>query len=532
MAMDSKQSQQLRAGIDTILRRKIVIILSLFLGIAVGLVLNLTIPRQYRATALLSYQQEKVNPSRMSPDMELKIQQMVSTIAQIVTSRSDLEQIIREVGLYQKSRKKLPIEDVVDMMRKNVEIEPSKHGDIFHVGFVGEVPGQVVKVANSLAAKFIDENLKFREERASETSTYVKNELKMAKAVLDKKDAAMRDFKLKYYNEMPEQRQMNLTQLNALQQQYQAKQDSIQDLERTRVLIQEQITARKDVLTTTQDTMLAEKSKVASRINAEPGETETQRLVRLQRLYNNLLVKYTPKHPEVVLLRRVIEKLKQNLEQEKGNGNQKIAKRDAPDLMDLDPVLFQLSLQKKKLEINIKNLTKGQEQINKLIGQYEKWIGEEPVRQAQWASLTREYGELKKHYDYLVSRDLQAQSALYLEQSQRGSQFKIEDPARLPDKPFKPNFLKVMGLSVVGGLALGIGLVFGEAFLDSSFRDITDLETYLNLPVVCSIPFVYTKKERRREKFQMVAWGLAVLFCACALALAFYYFWRQGRLVL
>ena len=97
-----------------------------------------------------------------------------------------------------------------------------------------------MKVTNTLASLFIEENLKYREERATETSKYTESELAMSKKVLDEKELLMRDYKLKYFNEMPEQRQGNLAQLQALIQQNQGIQNSIQELERTKVMAQEQ----------------------------------------------------------------------------------------------------------------------------------------------------------------------------------------------------------------------------------------------------------------------------------------------------
>ncbi len=101
--------------------------------------------------------------------------------------------------------------------------------------FKGHDPEKVIKVTNALASLFIEENLKYREERATETSKYTESELAMSKKVLDEKEQVMRDYKLKYFNEMPEQRQGNLTQLQALITQNQGIQNSIQDLERTKV---------------------------------------------------------------------------------------------------------------------------------------------------------------------------------------------------------------------------------------------------------------------------------------------------------
>jgi uncharacterized protein involved in exopolysaccharide biosynthesis len=243
--MDSKQRQLTNKYIDLLLRRQVFIIAMLLLSLPVGLGVYLLTPKVYQATSLLSYEQQKISPNKMSADVESRIRDIVSTLTQIVTSRTNLEKLIVDLNLYPEARKKVPMEDVVDRMRKVIRIEPSSQGDIFKITFTHQSADKVVKVTNALAAKFIEENLKYREERATETSSYTSNELEAAKETMDRKENSMRDYKLKHYNEMPEQRESNVARLIALQKQYQDRQVSIQDLERTGVLIQDQITNRK-----------------------------------------------------------------------------------------------------------------------------------------------------------------------------------------------------------------------------------------------------------------------------------------------
>ena len=523
--MDFKQSQQIRKYIDMFFRRKAMIISFLLLGVAGGLIVTVTTPKEYRAAVLLSYQVGKVNPARMSPE-DGNVRNMVNTLKQIVTSRSNLENVIKQFNLYGAVRNTLPMEDVTDLMRKKISIQPSS-GDTFIVGFEGSIPEQVVRVANSLAAKFIEENIKYREERASETSVYTNDELQMAKVVLDKKDDAMREYQLKYYNEMPEQREGNFARLNALQQQYQGQQANIQDLERTKVMIQEQMTARKNSLSAANNSLNAEGTKESFKGNAEPGESEAHQLERMKRLYDSLLIKYTAKHPEVIRVQRIIEKL------EKAVGNQTAGPISGKNgQLESDPVLAQLTVQIKKLEIDIDRLNKEQQRTKDLIKKYEEWIAGSSNRAAEWTGLTRDYGELKKRYDFLVAQDLQSNSVLRLEQKQKGSQFKIEDSARLPEKPFKPNFYKIMGMAIALGLSLGCGLVVVESFLDSSFKDRGDLEAYLGVPIVCSLPYIYTEEEKRRGNRVSLGWTIIFILSVSVLGLAFLYFWRHGLIIL
>jgi polysaccharide chain length determinant protein (PEP-CTERM system associated) len=527
--MDLRQSQQLRKYIDIIYRRKALIFTTLLLSIAIGLIVTVTAPKRYLASALLSYQEQKVNPAKLSPDVQEKIREMVSTLSQIVTSRTNLENVIKQFNLYGVDRSRLPMEDVVDMMRKNIEIKSSTQGDTFSISFEGSVPADVVKVTNSLAAKFIEENLRYREERATETSTYTKNELQMAKTVLDQKEDAMREYKLKYYNELPDQREGNLTQLGSLQQQLQIKQSNIQDLERTKVMVQEQINTRRNLLYAQRTAAGGDAALTNSHENGLPGETDAEKLDRMRTLYSSLLLKYTDKHPEVIRVRRIIEKLEQSVGSS-GSAGAASGKRGAG--MELDPILSQLSLQMKKIEIDIENLNVEKQQTNELIKKYQAWVSQTPNREAEWAALTREYGELKKHYDFLVSQDLQAESVLHLEQKQKGSQFKIEDSARTPEKPVWPDFYKIMGISIALGLFVGSGLALGESFLDTSFKDMEDIESSLGLSVVCSIPFVYTEKEVRQEKMISIGWTIGFVFCVLVLGAAFFYCWQHGLIIL
>lgn len=533
--MDQQQNQLLKKYLDLFLRWKAFVFACVLLSLPIGLGVYLKTPKVYQATSLLSYQQQKISPNKMSPDMEAAIRDVVSTLTQIVTSRTNLENIITIYNLYPEARQRLPMEDVVNILAKDIEIEPSKEGDIFQIRFSGSQPDQVVKVTNALAAKFIEENLKYRAERASETSTYTSNELEMAKTFMDQKEATMRDYKLKHYNELPEQRQANVERLTSLQAQYQSKQDSIQEMERTIVLIQDQIANRRKIIST--EAMAA----TGSQGNRSPAEMEAasplsaaDKLVQLRALLQNLRVKYTEIHPDVKQVKKLIAKLESDIAQGKGGDGRDGLQKPLTGGRSTasDPMILQMETQVKSIRMNIQNTLAEKEELKKSIAQYEQWVSAAPVREAEWSALTREYGQLKRHYDFLVSSDLEAKSMLNLEKLQKGSQFKIVDPARMPGKPVKPDFIKILGIALLGGFGFGLAVPFTRAFLDSSFRDVNDLENYLGLQVACSVPLIETVKEKtwRKRKFLVgVVLGIIAVLIVVAI---FIYFWRRGLIVL
>lgn len=520
--MDKQQSLLLKKYVDLLHRWRVLLLALLLIALPAGLIYYVLTPKVYQSSSLLSYQQQSVSPNKMSPDLNARIQDTVSTLTQIVTSRTSLEGLIVSLDLYTEARAKFPMEDVVETMRKNINIQPSRRGDIFSISYSGADPVKVVRVTNALAAKFIEENLQYREERATETSSYTSNELEMAKSIMDKKEAAMRDYKLKYYNEMPDQRDANIRRLTSLQEQYQANQVSILELERTRVLAQEQIALRKKTMGSgvTTTTSSAKSSRPGG------GESPYDQLQRMRRNLELLLVTHTENHPEVKRVRKIIEKL-----EAEGAGTQQSRTVVARQNPALDNDLVQLQTQLSKLNIDIEAMELEKKQISDTIKQYEEWIAAAPVREAEWSALTREYSQLKSHYDFLVSQDLQAKSMLNLERRQKGSQFKIVDPARSPEKPTKPNFFAAMGISMAAALSLGLILILGIDFLDGSFRDSDDIELSMGLPVLTTIQFVRTPAESRRR--MLVSAGVtSFLFTGLVLVVAlFWYAWLKGKIV-
>lgn len=522
--MDIQQRQLINKYLDLFFRRKVIIVTLLLLSLPVGLGLYLRTPKVYQATCLLSYQQQKINPNRMSPDVKSRVRDIVSTLSQIVTSRTNLEKIILDFDLYPQARARIPIEDVVEILRKKIKIKPSSRGDIFTITYSGGRPDKVAKVTNAIAAKFIEENLKYRQEKATDTSAYTNQELQMAKGVMDKQENAMRDYKLKHYNEMPDQRQTNMSQLTALRVQHQGKQESIQDLERTLILIQDQMSNRRT---------LVQNSAVAVPSAVETGEG--QRLRELRSTLEILAHKYTDKHPEIKRLKKLIAKLEKDLEATGGTTGRATtsqSKNRNQQAGVYDQVLMQLEVQRKDIRLSIAKLTKEKELLQKRIDQYEEWVTAAPIREAEWSSLTREYDQLKKHYDYLVAQNLQAESMLNLEVRQKGSQFKIEDPGRVPIKPIEPNFMLIIGMSALVGLGLGGGGSVALDLFDGSIRDPEVLEPLLGVPLLITIPDIETNSEINKKRWRLVLTVVLLTLLSGIVLATFGFAWVRGYIVL
>lgn len=530
--MDNKQRQQLKKYVDLVINRWQLIAICLLLGIGTGLIVYLNVPKSYQSTAVLSYERQQINPAKMDPEQgRNEIRQAVATLQEVVTSRNSLEKVIAQFNLYVEERKNLPIEDVIELLRKKITITPASQGDVFTVSYQGSSPNDVMKVTNAIAALFIEENLKYRGERAAETSKYTQDELDMAKKELDAMEQVMRDYKLKFYNEMPEQRAGNLERLNALNAQSQQLQESIHNLERTKIMAQEQMNLLQRLSAT--------RSSLAQAMSAGAGPTagapvsDADQLEQLRRYYDTLLIKYTDKHPEVRRTGQLIEQLRARVKTGQSSGQQRTGGLGSGSAQLTDSLeLGRLDIQIAEYDASIKQVRAKLASLPTEISKYEAWIEATPVREAEWSALTRDHGELRRHYDGLVARNLEAQSTETLERKQKGSKFKIVDSARLPDKPFKPNFLKIFLAAIAIGLGLGLGTALALDFVDTSFKDPFDLEEYLGVPVVCAVGYI-EKAEETRSKRKRFLFSIALLaLCGLILVVTIGVLWLKGRIII
>jgi hypothetical protein len=141
-----------------------------------------------------------------------------------------------------------------------------------------------------------------------------------------------------------------------------------------------------------------------------------------------------------------------------------------------------------------------QKKLQVTIGEYQKRVDASPTRESELIELTRDYDTLQKIYTSLLTKSEDAKVAANVERRQIGEQFKVIDPARLPEKPSSPDRLSINAAGCVSGLILGLGLVALLEFHNTSFRTDQDVVTVLALPVIATIQAVFTDADKRAAK--------------------------------
>jgi polysaccharide chain length determinant protein (PEP-CTERM system associated) len=511
--INPEKSFNIHDYIEIFLRRIWYIVIP-FVIIGVGTVIYIFItPKEYRATSVILVTPQEVPEAFVRPTVTSRIEARLQSISEEIMSRTQLEKVISEFKLYPDLVKSKGTEEIVEKMRKDIKIQirgnperqqEGKQQGAFTISYTGKNPIVVTRVTNKLASLIIEENLKVREKQAQGTSEFLSVELGAKKAKLEEQEKTITNFKRQYSGELPEQRDANAKVLEQLTLLYQRVGETLGRTQDRKLIIQKQISDTELLLASYPNT----KEGITSLGNPFK-DPQVAQLEQLKMQLADYQAKYTEKHPDIVTIKKRIAELEAKIEKDKSekkteesiavselpepNVGAKKQKKDEKSELRLNPRYKEIEAQLIAVDLEIARLKEEEEKIKAQINRYRERVENTPIREQAMANITRDYLNTKESYQSLERKSQEALQAENLERRQKGEQFKVIDPARVPMKPVSPDIPKIL----LFGLMLGLGGGFGMAFLkeqtDHSFRDAEDLEAALGFKVLTNIPKIEKK---------------------------------------
>ena len=512
---------------EILVRRKWqVLIPFLPIVIAAGLYVAFA-PKLYRASTLILVERQKVPENYIKSNITGDTNDRIRSIKEQVTSRTNLESLIERFSLYssKKSRgRELTLQEKVQLMRPFTQVLV-RQGSSFSISFDHSNPDEAMLVANALTDNFIQQNLSIREQMSVGTTDFLEFELQRVERILREKEAALTAYKQQHLGGLPDQLQTNLQVLNQLSQKIASIDQSINQARSQRILLQSQIAHFGSMATAFSEDDL-------TGLASADGTAASPEISQLREQLRTLLLRYTENHPDVIKLKKMIERIEREQEQMAASDNEEITEEatlpDAGNDM-LSSQKESLTFQTDAIDQTIKDLQSEKMKVQREIERLTKLVDQTPKRQLDLIELQRDYGMIQGQYNSLLSKKLESQLAENLERRQKGEQFRVIDRAKRPEKPFKPNVGKIMLLGVAAGLAAGFGLPLGIEYLDQSFRDYDELSDFLQLPVLAVIPRIETAASAKRKRKLRVFTYCASAFLLLVISVGMW-LWLNGNL--
>ncbi len=457
-------------------------IITVFLVVfSLGAYVAITLPDIYRSSTVILLTPQKLPAFYVQSPVTSTLDQRVRSTSEAILGRTRLQQIVEEFNLYPQLT---GMDGRVSKLRRNIQLDVRRN-DAFAISFDHIIPEKARQVADRLGSLFVNENLEMREQLATGTTTFINMEVDRLRKELEKEEAEVNLYKAAHRFELPEQLDASLRTVEQLRTQLQSNALRLSSLQERKASLGKQLVEAQNMVPT-----------VGSSKDFEARKLQLQ----------DLLARYSEKHPDVIRLKEEIQSLEaeaKRLSQTKGA---------VPTPVVRDPVQQVLLKQIEDLNLEINSMQAAEVAQRKQIASYQDRVDNTPMRAIELSKISRGYDIKLKKYQELQGKSHESQLSENMEKKQKGEQFQVVDKANLPQAPVAPNRLFIFLAALAAGLAAAFGLAFVQDNLDTSFKRAEELREYSDVPLLATIPAVSSRanilEQRRSQRILVFVSGL------------------------
>ena len=405
----------------------LLLIVSFVVILGVCIAVAISLPPTYESSGTILVESQQISPDLVAANNNTFADERIEVIRQRVMTREHLEGIIDKYNLFASQSRQLSVSEKIEEMRNAIVVSlvsaaVKGRGEVtiaFRLSFEHRQPEIANKVAKELVTLFLDENIKQRTERASETTEFLTQEADKLRVELETLENRLADFKQAHSNALPEHQELRMNMLTRAE-------TELKEIDRDYKTAREELRFNELELS-------AANAGLATRPGV-PGAAvdKPQDLASLKAEYTRLQSLYTPAHPDVRAVKRKIAALQAG----KGAG--------AGASVNLDVARAQARIS--AAEARIKSLADQKQQILGKIAEYEAQIIETPQIERGLVTVMRDHDNARKKYEEIRTKEMGAKISESLEQENKAERFVLLESPLMPEKPVRPNRKKVVAM--------------------------------------------------------------------------------------
>ena len=474
-----------------------------------GIILTVVLPGNYEATARAyvdtkSILQPLMQGMTVQPDVQGQIQMMARTLV----SRPNLEAIVQATGLDREVKTQKDREALLQTLEKNIKFKPAGGTNFYSLEYRNPDQQTALKVVNLLLETFVKAARTGKTSDTQHAVDFIDQEITKAKETLLKTETALKEFKIQHIEVMPN-----------LAQDYVARSADIQrELQTARLEYRQAVNSR---------------SAIRARLEAIPeyvpaGGSETERrLEAARKKLDDLLVRYTDAHPDVINTRSTIRDLERELVRESNRpadprpGRGKVPNR-----------LYQeMSIAMAEADAKVASLAARVSEAEAQSKRAREIALAIPKVEAEYIQLNRDYDSNKQNYEKLLQRRDAARLAGSIEENTGSREFRVVDPPRVSPKPVSPNRPLLLVGTLVVSIILGLAVALVRELANPAYYEPNALKAATNVPLFGAITRYRddaTLRADRRKSMRFIS--VCALYTTVIVLLILFYVIDGGQL--
>lgn len=459
-----------------------------------GWVVVTLMPNQYTSEArVYADTQSILQPLLRGITVNTDPSQELALMVKTLLSRPNLEKIARYTDADIRANTGEEYENIISDLKDNISIKSTGKENLFTINYSGSEPQYAKEVVQASIDVFVENTVGQKRQDTNQANKFLTSQLNEYEKRLIEAEDQLADFKRKNTDYMPGSERSYYQRLQALQDQ----------LEATRLTLKES-----EIQLATARKQLSNETAIVAQQTTTISTEYDLRLNSLETRLDELLFRFTDKHPDVKETQRQIADLK-SLQQESQQKASTSSTYTNAVLQDIKLNISQLENQLASLKVREANqLEKNNFLLQKL--------DQVPHVEAQLTNLMRSYDITKSKYEDLLSRREAALISKRVDAASDEISFRVIDPPLLPKKPSGP--VRPLLLTAVLIVAIGIGGTL--AFLASQVSPVvvSSMQLYrqTQLPVFGAVSLTecsgLVAKERRKIWYFALISTMLVIF--------------------
>ncbi len=509
-----------------------VALITAFIVALIGWAVVFALPDRYEADARVFVDtRTALRPALQGLTIDQNVDAQINYVRQSLLEGPQLERIAKEAGVLspavtdERARAKIlnALSDriVLGVFSAGTQgDERSTAGTIYSFHYIDADRARSLRVVESLLKTFVEETLGGKREGSQHAQQFLETQIKDYEQRLSAAEDKLAAFKKKNVGLMPSDQGGYFAQLQKEVDEAKKAESDLSVAMSRRDELAKQLHS---------NSVVSAAGSTTSGGRSGGGGDTLSRIQETQAKLDELLLKYTDKHPDVIATRATLEELKQRRATELANLQRGDASAIASSGAGNNPVYQSMQLELNKVDVEIAALRREVAQHQSIVADLRQRLNSAPQVEAEYQQLNRDYDVNKAQYTALLESYQKARLGERADNA--GSvRFEVVLPPTSPLVPVWPKRMLLLGLIWLAALGAGGAVAYGLHTIKpilSSVRAVHDLTAFPVLGVV-SVAFPTAQRKKILRHVWRISAASACLVVALGIALVLN--WSGARL--
>jgi polysaccharide chain length determinant protein (PEP-CTERM system associated) len=508
-------------------------LISAFIVALIGWAVVFALPDRYEADARVFVDtRTALRPALQGLTIDQNVDAQINYVRQSLLEGPQLERIAKDAGVLpptvtdERARARI-LNTLSDRIILGVFSagtqgdERSTAGTIYTFHSTDGDRARSLRVVESLLNTFVEETLGGKREGSQQAQQFLETQIKDYEQRLSAAEDKLATFKKKNVGLMPSDQGGYFMQL---QKEVDAAKKAESDLSVAM--------SRRDELAKqlhSDSVVSAAGGSGATGARGNGGSDTLSRIQETQARLDELLLKYTDKHPDVIATRATLAELKQRRATELTNLQRGDASAIASSGAGNNPVYQSMQLELNKVDVEIAALRRELAQHQATVADLRQRLNSAPQVEAEYQQLNRDYDVNKAQYTALLESYQKARLGERADNA--GSvRFEVVLPPTSPLVPVFPKRVLLLGLVWLVALAVGGAIAYGLHTLKPILSSVRAVNRLTAFPVLGAVSVAFPTAEKKRMWRHVWRISAATACLVVALGIALVLNWSGARL--